>query len=145
MEVNAAKALDELIGILLHDPNGLVTILPIDLDGQFRRNAVIDEIVHCEAFDLLFRPTSGDEVATLLTDTFNGEELFGMLLDHGKNLHAEGFHESLRVSGTDCLHQSGTQTLLDFDRIRRKFRADGFRTELMSALTGLPAAGRPHA
>ena len=75
MEVNAAKALDELIGILLHDPHGLMTVLSIDLDGQFRRNAVIDEIVHGEAFDLLFRPASDDEVATLLPHLFNGEEL----------------------------------------------------------------------
>lgn len=140
MEIDSPQVPYETIGILSDDPNGLVSVGPDDLYGEFRRDPVIDEEVHGDALGLPVGPASGDEVAALLPEALQGKKLLGVFVEHVENLFAERLEKALRIDGADPLDEAGAETLSDVLLLGGEFRADHFRPKLMALLAGLPAA-----
>lgn len=140
MEIDSQQVPYETIGILSDDPNGLVSVGPDDLYGEFRRDPVIDEEVHGDALGLPVGPASGDEVAALLPEALQGKKLLGVFVEHVENLFAERLEKALRIDGADPLDEAGAETLSDVLLLGGEFRADHFRPKLMALLAGLPAA-----
>ena len=61
---------------------------------------------------LLLKPRLGDHLYPLISDTFDLDQQFHIILDHGKGVHAETLYDLLSKLRSHTLDQSGAQILL---------------------------------
>ncbi len=130
LEADAPDVEAELVGVRLEDRERPVAVLPVDLRGQARRDAVLLK-EHDEVADVLvLGPGPADLLELDRADAPDLAEPLGLPGQDVDRARAEGGDDAGGQDGADALDQPGGQELLDAVGRRRQGHGEVVDLEL---------------